>query len=204
MKILVAVASRHGSTEEIGKEIAAELRDSAFEVDVRMLGDVPTIDGYDGVVLGSAVYMGDWLPEARHFVERHQARLKEVPVWLFSSGPLGSDDPKPHGDPERIGDLIARVGPREHRVFVGKLDKQALGFGERLVVRAVRAPEGDFRDWELRRRTTEHPLVFAPPDSPRRSAAGADPSAAGRWPSGAHRPTNVACCSPARRKERVR
>lgn len=148
MRILVAAASRHGSTREIAEAIADELRKDALEVDVRAAAEVVTVDGYEAVVLGSAVYVGDWLPEAREFVERHGERLAAMPVWLFSSGPLGAEDPQPRGDPQRIGDLIEAAGPREHRVFVGRLDRQALGFGERLVVKVVRAPEGDFRDWQ--------------------------------------------------------
>ena len=37
---------------------------------------------------------------------------------------------------------------REHRVFAGKLDRSRLGFFEKAVVIALRAPEGDFRDWD--------------------------------------------------------
>jgi menaquinone-dependent protoporphyrinogen oxidase len=99
------------------------------------------------VVLGSAVYMGNWLGEARRFAERHQQQLAKLPVWFFSSGPLGKDDPLPQGDPERIKDLDQAIKPQDHRVFVGKLDKRTLGLGERLAVKMVHAPEGDFRDW---------------------------------------------------------
>ena len=71
-----------------------------------------------------------------------------MPVWLFSSGPLGADDPQPEGEPVHLDQLIGRTGARGHRTFVGKLDKDELGFGERLIVRAVGAPDGDFRDWD--------------------------------------------------------
>jgi menaquinone-dependent protoporphyrinogen oxidase len=148
MKTLVAVASRHGSTHEIARAIADELRTRGLDVELRDAGEVDSLDGYDAVVLGSAVYMGDWLAEARRLVERHRERLAALPVWLFSSGPLGAEDPKPHGDPERIAGLLAAVRPRGHRVFVGKLDKGALSLGERLAAKLVRAPEGDFRDWD--------------------------------------------------------
>ena len=81
------------------------------------------------------------------FVEDNQVRLGEVPIWLFSSGPLGQENPQPTGDPKQIDTLMADTRAREHRVFVGKLDKHSLGVGERLIARAVGAPEGDFRDW---------------------------------------------------------
>jgi menaquinone-dependent protoporphyrinogen oxidase len=92
--------------------------------------------------------MGRWLPEATEFVHRHAVELRARPVWLFSSGPVGSPDPKPVGDPTGIGELVAAVRARGHRTFTGRLDRGRLGMGERLVISAVRAPEGDFRDWE--------------------------------------------------------
>jgi menaquinone-dependent protoporphyrinogen oxidase len=94
------------------------------------------------------VYYGKWLPAATEFAERHRAALRSRPLWLFSSGPLGSPELKPEGDPEGVAALVAALEPREHRVFAGSLDRQRLGFGERLIVSAVHAQEGDFRDWE--------------------------------------------------------
>jgi menaquinone-dependent protoporphyrinogen oxidase len=148
MKVLVAVATKHGSTGEIAEAIAGELRASGLEVELRPAESVPDIDGYDAVVLGSAVYTGGWLPEARRFAHADAAALRRVPVWLFSSGPIGAEDPKPLGDPAEVPELMALTQAREHRVFAGKLDKQTLGLAERLVTRVVQAPEGDFRDWQ--------------------------------------------------------
>src|SRR3712207_3802689 len=130
MNGLVAVASRHGSTKEIAEAIAEELRGAGSPTDLRQADEVGDIEGYDAVVLGSAIYMDNWLAEARQFVEGNRERLTTVPIWLFSSGPLGDDDPKPPGGPERIADLLQAVRPREHRVFVGKLDKRTLSLGE--------------------------------------------------------------------------
>ena len=146
MKVLVAVASRHNATRDIAEMIADELRASGLEVDLRAADAVLDIDGYGAVVLGSAVYMGSWLPAARQFAEAHGPALKTVPVWLFSSGPLGTEDPKPHGAPVDIPDLVEAVRAREHKVFAGKLDERSLGLAERLMAKAVHAPEGDFRD----------------------------------------------------------
>ena len=148
MTILVAAASRHGSTHEIAEAIAQELRTTGHAVEVRNAGDVGDAARYDAVIIGSAVYMGNWLPEARDFVDRNRERLQAVPVWLFSSGPLGQDDPQPHGDPTHLDEVMQATRARGHRIFVGKLDKSELGLGERLATKMVKAPEGDFRDWE--------------------------------------------------------
>lgn len=152
MKVLVAVASRHGATDQIAREISVRLLDTLSATDptaavqVRAVNQVPSLDGYDAVVLGSAVYMGRWLPAAREFTKRHAAALAAVPVWLFSSGPIGEPH-QPEQDPADIAGIATAIGARDHRTFFGRLDKHQLGLAERAIVRAVHAAEGDFRDW---------------------------------------------------------
>ena len=175
MKTLVAVASRHGSTEEIARAITEELRAAGLGVDLSDADAVTAVDAYDAVVLGSAVYMGAWLPEACEFVERHRLKLASLPVWLFSSGPLGAEDPKPHGEPSVLPDLIDATHPRGHQIFAGKLDPQSLGLSERLVTRLVRAPAGDFRVWQDIRawaRAIAVALSGAGPDGQRTGVSG--------------------------------
>ncbi len=169
MNILVAVASRHGSTRDIADVIADELRASGHTVDVQNACEVSNIQKYDAAIVGSGVYMGNWLAEARHFVDQNQASLSAIPVWLFSSGPLGRDDPQPSADPAHLQELLQATQARGHRIFVGKLDKSELGLGERLVVKMVKAPDGDFRDWEAIRGWA-HDIASALPTpcSPRR------------------------------------
>jgi len=147
MNILIAVASRHGSTRGIADVIAQELTASGYTATVRDAGEVTDLEQYDAAIVGSAIYMGNWLPEARRFVQHNRDRLSALPVWLFSSGPLGEDEPQPRDDPGHLTDLMRACGAREHRTFLGKLASNDLGFGERLAVKVVRAPEGDFRDW---------------------------------------------------------
>jgi menaquinone-dependent protoporphyrinogen oxidase len=146
MRILVATSSRHGSTREIGEAITGVLREAGQSVDVCAAKDVAGVEGYDAAVIGSAVYMGSWLPEARDLVGRGSAALQHLPVWLFSSGPIGPATPPM--DRKQLDELIRLSGCREHRILGGKLDRHHLGFGERMAVRLVKAPEGDFRDWD--------------------------------------------------------
>lgn len=147
MDILIAVASRHGSTREIGEAIAQELRSAGHEIDVRDAEHAPPPELYDAAIIGSAVYMGGWLASAREFVMHNKDHLGTIPIWLWSSGPLGDDTSKPTTI-NHLQELMEATGAREHRVFVGKLDPSSLGVGERLIARAVGAPEGDFRDWD--------------------------------------------------------
>ena len=147
MNILVTVASNHGATGEIGEVLAGVLRDSGLTAETRRPQDVVSLEGYDSVVLGSAIYADRWLEPARAFADRHAAALATCPVWLLSSGPLG-DPPMPLGEPAEPTAIATSLAAKGHRSFTGRLDRGRLGLLERTLTRAVRAPDGDFRDWE--------------------------------------------------------
>jgi len=149
MRILVSAASKHESTAEVATRIAGALRAGLPRdavVDVIPAGDVGETTSYDAVVLGSAIYLGRWLEDARKLAERITTRTGR-PVWLFSVGPIG-EPPKPDEDPAGVGDLIRATSARGHRLFAGRLDRHRLGFGEKAVVLALRVADGDFRDFD--------------------------------------------------------
>jgi menaquinone-dependent protoporphyrinogen oxidase len=147
MKALVTVASKHGSTAALGDAVAGGLRQHGFDVDVIAPDDVADVAPYDVVVIGSAVYAGHWLRAAKNLVQRHSAALRWRDVWLFSSGPLGSS-PVPADEPVDVTAMISESGARGHTLLAGALDRDGLSLPERLVVRTVKAPYGDFRDWD--------------------------------------------------------
>jgi menaquinone-dependent protoporphyrinogen oxidase len=147
MGVPVTAASKYGSTTEIAAKIADTLREEGFEAAVVPPEEVDALDGFEAVVLGSAVYAGHWLKPARELVERAGEALAARPVWLFSSGPIG-DPPRPTEDPVDVAEVVRATGARDHRVFAGRLEKKRLSFGERAIVVAFRATEGDFRDWD--------------------------------------------------------
>ncbi|MCY7417917.1 MAG: flavodoxin domain-containing protein [Chloroflexi bacterium] len=147
MRVLVATASKHGATSDIGTAIAEGLVAAGMETTVASPDAVGSLEGYDGVVLGSGVYAGHWLGSAKDFADHHATALRSLPVWLFSSGPLG-DPLKPDADPVDAASILTQVGARSHRVFGGRLDRSQLGMGERAMVALVRAPDGDYRQWD--------------------------------------------------------
>lgn len=152
MKILVCTASRYGSTEEIARAISAGLRSTLATTEKRTVIDllhvrqVGELDEYDAVVIGSAVYMGCWMRQAREFVTARSAALTRRPVWLFSSGPIG-DPLRPVEPPKDVAEMMWLTRARDHKLFNGCLDKRLLTFGEKAIVRMVGATEGDCRDW---------------------------------------------------------
>jgi menaquinone-dependent protoporphyrinogen oxidase len=150
MTVLVAAASGHGSTAEIAAWIGAELAENGLEVEVRDLGEVTDLERYDALVLGSGVYLGQWLRTARSFLDEHATELAQRPTWLFSSGPIVGDPP-PADDPnalraDLVETLLEATHAREHKLFPGKLDKSDLSWCERIAVRCAHAREGDYRD----------------------------------------------------------
>ena len=146
MNVLVAVASRHHATYEIGGRIVEALTAAGLSADLRRPEEIHSLDGYDAVVLGSAVYAGQWLAPAKAFADRLGPALRTRPVWLFSSGPIG-DPPLPGGDPAGVAPIVAAIAPREHRVLTGRIEPKELNLGEKVVLKVVRAQPGDFRDW---------------------------------------------------------
>lgn len=160
MTILVAYATRHGSTAAIAERIAATLRAAGLAAEARPVTEVRDVAPYDAVIIGSAAYMYHWLKDATAFAKRHRAELRQRPVWLFSSGPLGTDLVDKEGNdileasrPKEFDELAGLLQPRGERVFFGAWDPDAppIGLGERMLhlLPASKAalPAGDFRDW---------------------------------------------------------
>lgn len=147
MKILVAAASRHGATREVADAIAKRLREDGLDVDRRSPEQVASLGGYDGVVIGSAVYMTRWLGTASAFLERFHDSLGTVPVWAFSVGLSGVPKHQPQ-DPSRIGPARSREHIDNSVAFAGRYDPSLLSLRERSVARLAGAVEGDFRDWD--------------------------------------------------------
>jgi menaquinone-dependent protoporphyrinogen oxidase len=155
MTVLVAYASKHGSTQEIAEFIAETLRGLGKEADCVPVAEAPDPRRYEGVILGSAVYVGSWLPDATAFARGNAEDLAERPVWLFSSGPFGNQILDQEEQPQELEELRNRISPKDHRMFFGALDMDKLAFEERMVVKAMGAPAGDFRDWDDIRSWTE-------------------------------------------------
>lgn len=149
MTVLVAFASKHGSTGEIAAAIADALRESGVSVDCVAARQVATLEPYDAVVLGSAVYMGRWRAEARRFLRNHRRALSERPFWVFSSGPTGppeKDDPR-WTEPRRTIQRAEELGARGHVVFGGRVPPDGRGPAAKAMAKNTPAELRDRRDW---------------------------------------------------------
>jgi menaquinone-dependent protoporphyrinogen oxidase len=150
-RVLISAASEHGSTTEIARAIGDTLTTNHIAVDIVPPAAVDSIDDYDAVILGSAVYEGHWLAPARDFATRFRDPLAARRVWLFSTGPVGDPSRKlvqsMEQDPADVTRIQRDIGARGHQMFAGKLDPQALNLAQRASLLVFRGMDGDFRDW---------------------------------------------------------
>ena len=89
--ILVGYASKHGATEGIAERIAEILTLAGRHAEARPVQQAGDLGGYEGFVIGSAAYFTHWRKDATAFVMSNRDLLAHRPVWLFSTGPLGTD-----------------------------------------------------------------------------------------------------------------
>ncbi|MBV8195910.1 MAG: flavodoxin domain-containing protein [Candidatus Dormibacteraeota bacterium] len=175
MSVLVAYASRYGATQGIAERIAQTLAENGQPAEAQQVDAISNLARYDAFVIGSAIYMFHWRNEAVRFVRRNRATLTGRPVWLFSSGPLGSEtadaagrDVRTTAGPKEIDELMAATKARAHRVFFGAFNKSKLRGVNRAMASAPGLRklflEGDFRDWpEIDAWAVSIARVLAPP-----------------------------------------
>ncbi len=148
-KVLVAYASKCGSTAEIANAIAGEIAARGRTADVLPADKVGDLAGYSAVVLGSAVRFGGWLAPAADFAARFQAPLRNLPTAIFTAHimSLGESAEAQAGREEYLQPILKRLTPVSTAFFPGKVDPARLSFLEKGIGRIVGSPEGDLRDW---------------------------------------------------------
>ena len=151
--VLVAYAGKYGSTGEIAGAIGKELCACGLNADVASIENVRNIGTYQGVVVGSAIYMGKWMPEASDFVKRNRETLRHLPVsYFFACITLARPEEKKRAEAFSYMEPILKAAPEIQPVgigsFAGKLDYNNLSGLTKMIMKAKGAPEGDFRDWK--------------------------------------------------------
>lgn len=152
--ILVTYASNYGATAEIAEKIGEVLRLAGLQADVLPVGSVRNLNPYKAVILGSGVYIGQWHKGAVAFLKANEKILADRPVWLFSSGPTGKGDPvellQGWRLPAALQPVADRIHPRDIAVFHGYINPDKLNFIQKWAIKSiVKAPFGDFRDWNM-------------------------------------------------------
>jgi menaquinone-dependent protoporphyrinogen oxidase len=144
--ILLAYASRYGSTQEVAETVAAALRAAGLEVEIQPMRQVKTLDHYNAVVLGAAIYNARWHPDAHQFLTQYREPLRQRPVAIFALGPLSTSETAMQRSRSQLDRELAKypwLQPAAVGMFVGKIDPAKLSFFDRLGTTA-----SDHRDWE--------------------------------------------------------
>lgn len=153
MKVQVICGTRLGTTRQIADHIALRLERAGLVAQSMAPQEVAGDPAADAYVLGSGVYGGHWQKAIAHFARENAASLRQRPVWLFSSGPVGDTAAgSAPTEPKEASEFRRLLDARDHRVFAGALDRDAvegsdLNRLERAITRRF-IPEGDWRDWE--------------------------------------------------------
>ena len=161
MKILIAYASRYGSTEEAAKAIGGILTQAGAEVDLLPVGKVNDISPYRFVILGTSIRIGKPLKDAISLVNKYRAELSRTPVALFSLGLQMKEDTAENREKTRgfLAPLLRIIGePVSLGLFAGRIDHKRFGFFLRFFARHEKTGilnEGDWRDWEEIRKWAE-------------------------------------------------
>jgi menaquinone-dependent protoporphyrinogen oxidase len=153
--VLVAYATRYGSTQEVAEAVATMLRVRGLEVDVQPMQEVRTLEGYRAVVLGAPLYMGRWHKDAQRFLLEHREALMDRPVAIFALGPLGTDEREIMEARNELDEELEQypcLTPVALEVFGGKYDPAQLRFSDRLIAKLPASPlhempPSDMRDW---------------------------------------------------------
>ena len=152
-QVLVTYATKYGATAEIAKRIGEVIQGAGLATDILPVQKVQDVGPYSAVIMGSAVYIGRWRKEAVNFLENNKQALSQRDVWIFSSGPTEEGDPVELVDgwtlPEKLQPAADRIQPHDIAVFHGKLDPEKMNFIERTMIKNMKVPTGDFRDWDM-------------------------------------------------------
>jgi len=149
-KVLIAFATRYGSTKEVAEFIAEKIKEREIEAEISNIIDISSLEGYDAVIIGSPIYMGKWLKEGVHFVQQFSESLNRVPVALFSVGATLKDkNEKNIKIAEKSFDvLLPYTNPVMTGLFAGKIDKSNMNFVDKQILKIVKPEEGDFRNFD--------------------------------------------------------
>jgi len=165
MRVLVTWSSKRGGTEGIGRSLRDVLETRGFESVALRVDEVKELDSFDVVIVGSGLYSNRWTRGAVRFVNRHLDRLRKVPVWFFSSGPLDdSADRENIAATRQVAVLAERVGAQGHVTFGGRLKSDAKGFPASAM---AKTKSGDWRNPERIRAWVDELAEQLPSATPR-------------------------------------
>ncbi|MCX6686132.1 MAG: flavodoxin domain-containing protein [Methanoregula sp.] len=147
--MLVAYASRKGSTAGIAQAVGRELEKAGITVEVAEMRTVTSLESYDAVVIGAPVYMGRLVDDITDFAKRYKSELQKKPVAAFAAGiaPVAPKVESVDTVMENLRKVLDPIQTIAVTMFAGTLDPAQQSFIERTMTKLLNVPTGDFRDW---------------------------------------------------------
>ena len=155
LPILIAYATRSGSTREVAEAVAATLAENGIKNDLKAARAVNTLAGYQAVILGAPLYMFHWQRDALNFLSRLHADLAQRPVAIFALGPFHDEEKELQSARQQLDKellIYPWLKPVEIQVFAGKYDPAKLSFPFNLLMvfpgnPMKKLPPSDERNW---------------------------------------------------------
>lgn len=151
MKALVVYGTKSGCTTGIAERIGATLAERGMTVDVRPVEKAGDPSAYDAVVVGSGIRVGSWHAPVKEWVAANADALKGFPVAFYTCCLTLATDPEKSEEVRAYTDaLVTETGvtPVDVGLFAGWNEPKAFSLIERTVMKVMKAPQGDFRDFE--------------------------------------------------------
>ena len=159
MKTIILYASKYGAAREIARRIAKKIEGAKLH-DLKG-GNIPPLDQYDCIIIGSSLYAGTIRKEAKSFLAQNSRILMEKQLGLFLSGlggAPGEDTEKTYWAKNIPDELLKHA---KAAMFLGGIfDPAKCGFLERLIIKAV-AKTADYTDTIMDERITQLAGVLA-------------------------------------------
>lgn len=152
---LVTYATKYGSTTGVAEAIAKTLMENSHQVDLFPAREVKSVDGYDAIIVGSPLYIGNILGDVSKFLSRNKNLLKKTPTAFFVLGPLENKPEDIEGVQKQLDPILKRLSwlqPVDSKIFVGALGLEKLRFPDSMVKLGAKDPNSpmrtrDERDW---------------------------------------------------------
>lgn len=147
MTVLVAYATHSGATRTLAETLAAALQAYGLDTDLVDIAESPDPTGYDAVVLGSGVRIEAIEKPAAVWAAQHAEVLGQRAFAFFSCSGSASD-PSKEGKQKATDTFLASfpVTPVAVKNFPGWVLMDRIPLHERVLLKSMRTPTGDFRD----------------------------------------------------------
>lgn len=148
-RVLIAYATKTGSTAEIATRIGKIIAEKGFSVDVKPVKEAKDISSYSTVLVGSGIRIGQMMGDALNFIKDNKTALKKKHFSVFFACMTLQEY-----TPEKLEEVSVYLNPVRELVqpeyegmFAGVIDPAKMTLVERMMMKVMKVPQGDFRNW---------------------------------------------------------